>query len=226
MKSLYLPNGAGGASFAPRCPSQQAPRASRPGRARLRSSSARGGGGDRAAADRLFALLYEELRRIAHRALADQRHEATLQTTALVHELYLRLVGSFRPADDDRRRFFGAAAKVMRRILVDRARERLAEKRGGGNRPKSLDASAAGRDFHAATERGVEAHAVEALAVDQALTALERHDPRLAELVELRFFAGFSVEESAELLNISERTVKRDWQKARALLADWLGGAG
>ncbi len=184
------------------------------------------GSGDRAAADRLFALLYEELRRIAHRALADQRHEATLQTTALVHELYLRLVGSFRPADDDRRRFFGAAAKVMRRILVDRARERLAEKRGGGDRPEPLDASRAGHDFHGATQRGVEAHAVEALAVDQALTALERHDPRLAELVELRFFAGFSVEESAELLNISERTVKRDWQKARALLADWLAGAG
>ncbi len=184
------------------------------------------GGGDRVAADRLFALLYDELRRIAHRALADQRHEATLQTTALVHELYLRLVGSFRPADDDRRRFFGAAAKVMRRILVDRARERLAEKRGGGDRPESLDLSAAGHGFRAGVERSVEAHAVEALAVDRALTALERHDSRLAELVELRFFAGFSVEESAELLNISERTVKRDWQKARALLADWLSGAG
>ena len=183
------------------------------------------GGGDRAAADRLFAILYEELRRIAHRALADQQHEATLQTTALVHELYLRLVGSFRPADDDRRRFFGAAAKVMRRILVDRARERLAEKRGGG-RPESLEASAADGDPALGAGRGVEAHAVEAIAVDRALTALERHDPRLAELVELRFFAGFSVEESAELLGISDRTVKRDWQKARALLADWLGEAG
>ena len=182
------------------------------------------GGGDRAAADRLFAILYEELRRIAHRALADQRHEATLQTTALVHELYLRLVGSFRPADDDRRRFFGAAAKVMRRILVDRARERLAEKRGGG-RPESLD-SRLGPGLPAGVERGVEAHAVEAIAVDRALTALERHDPRLAELVELRFFAGFSVEESAGLLGISDRTVKRDWQKARALLADWLGEGG
>ena len=176
------------------------------------------GGGDRAAADRLFALLYEELRKIARRALADQRNEATLQTTALVHELYLRLVGTFRPADDDRRRFFGAAAKVMRRILVDRARERLAEKRGGGVRPQSLDTPGGDAEVVVGTPRSVEA-----LAVDQALTALERHDPRLAELVELRFFAGFSVEESAELLKISERTVKRDWQKARALLADWLG---
>src|SRR5512143_427037 len=138
------------------------------------------GAGDGAAADRLFGLLYEELRRLAHRALADQRHEATLQTTALVHELYLRLVGNFRPADDDRRRFFGAAAKVMRRILIDRARERLAAKRGGGVRPATLD-----ERLH-----GVEAEAAETLAVDEALGALERHDPRLAQIVELRFFAG------------------------------------
>lgn len=172
------------------------------------------GGGDRAAADRIFALLYDELRRVAHRALADQRSEATLQTTALVHELYLRLVGSFQPADDDRRRFFGAAAKVMRRILVDRARQRCAEKRGGGVHPEPLD-DAAG---------AVAARASEALVVDEALAALERHDPRLAELVELRFFLGSSVEETAALLGLSERTVKRDWQKARALLADWLAG--
>lgn len=182
------------------------------------------GRGDRAAGDRLFALLYGELRRIAHRALADQRHEATLQTTALVHELYLRLVGSFQPRDDDRRHFFGAAAKVMRRILVDRARERLAEKRGAGERPDALD-DADGAARFAAAGASAEADAVEALAVDRALAALERHDPRLAELVELRFFAGCSVEEAAGLLGVSERTVKRDWQKARALLADWLGGA-
>jgi RNA polymerase sigma factor (TIGR02999 family) len=171
------------------------------------------GGGDRVAADRLFGLLYDELRRIAHRALADQRHESALQTTALVHELYLRLLGNFRPADDDRRRFFGAAAKAMRRILIDRARERLAAKRGGGVRPLTLD-----------FEVAVESHAAEALAVDEALAALEHHDPRLAELVELRFFAGRSVEEIAALLGVSERTVKRDWQKARALLADWMSG--
>ncbi len=183
------------------------------------------GGGDRAAADRLFALLYEELRRIAHRALADQHHEATLQTTALVHELYLRLVGGFQPASDDRRRFYGAAAKVMRRILIDRARERLAAKRGAGERPGSLDeASLAGRSAGEAAT--LEAKAAEALAVDEALAALERHDRRLAELVELRFFAGCSVEESADLLGLSERTVKRDWQKARALLADWFGAGG
>ncbi|MEO8195250.1 MAG: ECF-type sigma factor [Thermoanaerobaculia bacterium] len=175
-------------------------------------------GGDRAAADRLFELLYEELRRVAHRALADQSHEATLQTTALVHELYLRLAGSFRPGDDDRRRFFGVAAKAMRRILIDRARERLTEKRGGGVRPLPLDIA----DI-ADTANGSRTHeAAEAISVDGALTALERHDPRLAELVELRFFAGFSVEECAGLLDRSETTVKRDWQKARALLAGWL----
>jgi RNA polymerase sigma factor (TIGR02999 family) len=174
------------------------------------------GAGDRAAADRLFGLLYDELRRLAHRALADQRKETTLQTTALVHELYVRLVGSFRPADDDRRRFFGAAAKAMRRILIDRARERLAEKRGRGVRPEPLAEGAL----------AVEARAAEAVAVDDALVALERHDPRLAELVELRFFAGFSVEETGALLGVSERTVKRDWQKARALLSDWIAGEG
>ena len=179
------------------------------------------GGGDRAAADRLFGLLYEELRRIAHRALADQRQEATLQTTALVHELYLRLVGTFQPASDDRRRFFGAAAKVMRRILVDRARERMASKRGAGQRPSSLDTGAEGGRRDPDGTR-VEAQAAEAPAVDEALAALERHDARLAELVELRFFVGFSVEESAELLGLSERTVKRDWRRARALLSDWL----
>ena len=174
------------------------------------------GRGDRAAADRVFSLLYEELRGLAHRALADQSKEATLQTTALVHEAYLRLVGSFLPAHDDRRRFFGAAAKAMRRILIDRARERLAEKRGGGVRPVTLDEAL----------DGVAAHAAEALAVDQAVGALERHDARLAEIFELRFFAGFSVEETADLLAVSRSTVKRDWQRARGLLADWFAGAG
>ncbi len=170
--------------------------------------------GDLEAADRLFEVLYQELRRVAHRALADQHNEATLQTTALVHETYLRLVGSFRPQHDDRRRFFAVAAQVMRRILIDRARERLAEKRGGGVRPEPLGPEAG----------AVEASAVEALAVDEALDALARLDPRLAEIVELRFFAGLSVEETAQLLAVSERTIKRDWHKARALLADWFGG--
>ncbi len=184
--------------------------------------------GDRVAGDRVFALLYDELRRVARRALADQRQEATLQTTALVHELYSRWTSGFSPSSDDRRRFFGAAAKTMRRILIDRARERLAEKRGGGVRPQALD-SAAGALAAVGAGRGfgdVEAHAVEALAVDQALSELERHDARLAEIVELRFFAGFSVEETAELLALSPTTVKRDWQKARVLLADWISRGG
>lgn len=171
--------------------------------------------GDKAAADRLFSLLYGELRQLAHQALADQPREATLQTTALVHELYLRLMGSFRPADKDRRHFFGLAAKVMRRILIDRARERLAEKRGNGERPATMDES----------RHAVETDAVELLAVEEALQALERQDPRLAQIVELRFFAGLSVAETAHLLCLSERSVKRDWQKARALLVDWMSEA-
>jgi len=169
--------------------------------------------GDRAAADRVFQLLYDELRRLAHRALGDQRHEATLDTTSLVHEAYLRLVGSVRPEGDGRRRFFALAAKAMRGILIDRARQRLADKRGGGVRPLPLELA----------DGAVAGQAAEALAVDEALEALERLDPRLVEIVELRFFAGCSVAETAELLSISERTVKRDWQKARGLLADWLG---
>jgi len=172
--------------------------------------------GDRQAGDRVFALLYDELRRVARRALADQRQEATLQTTALVHELYARWVGGFSPSSDDRRRFFGAAAKTMRRILIDRARERLAAKRGAGERAVELV------EGMAATED----RALEALAVNEALSVLEGHDPRLVELVELRFFAGFSVEETAELLSVSARTVKRDWRKARALLADRIAVAG
>jgi RNA polymerase sigma factor (TIGR02999 family) len=173
------------------------------------------GEGDREAADRLFGILYDELRRLAHLALARQRHEATLQTTALVHEAYLRFIGGFHPSTDDRRRFFAAAAKAMRCILIDRARRRLARKRGGGARPEALDEAAGALEMHAA----------EALAVDEALAALEEHDPRLAELVDLRFFVGFSVEETAELLERSPRSVKRDWQKARGLLADWIAGA-
>ena len=170
------------------------------------------GGGDRQAADRVFVLLYDELRRLARHALASQRRKETLQTTALVHELYVRLVGSFRPSLDERRRFFGAAAKAMRRILIDHARERDALKRGGGLQRVSLDEGTA----------AVDAQAAVALAVEEALAVLELHDARLAELVELRFYAGFSVEEVAELLGISERTVKREWQKARALLSDRL----
>lgn len=173
-------------------------------------------GGSRAASDQVFVLLYEDLRRLARSALADQSREATLQTTALVHELYARWMVGFTPSSSDRKRFFAAAAKTMRRILVDRARERLAAKRGGGQRNEALHPDSAAH----------EAEAVEALAVDEALAALESHDSRLVEIFELRFFAGFSVEETAELLALSPRTVKRDWRKARGLLADWMTGDG
>ena len=170
--------------------------------------------GDHEARDELFGVLYRDLHRLAHRALADQPNEATLDTTSLVHELYLRLAADFRPLDQNRARFFTLAAAVMRRILIDRARARLAAKRGSGERALTL----AGDSPQPATS----AEAEEVLAVNDALDQLEQRDPRLVRMVELRWFAGFSVEETAQVLEVSPRTVKRDWHKARALLEDWL----
>jgi RNA polymerase sigma factor (TIGR02999 family) len=164
--------------------------------------------GDAAALDRLFALVYEELRAEAHRRLAFRRRGETVSTTALVHETYLKLVGAGRKAWRDRVHFFAVAARAMRQILIDDARRRSAAKRGGGEAPQVLD-----------EERvGMESRAEELLALDCALTRLAAFDGRLGQLVELRFFAGLSVEETAEILGLSPRTVKRDWRKARAFL--------
>ncbi len=168
--------------------------------------------GDPDAADRVFALVYDELRIIARSALSNQRREATLDTNGLVHEVYLRLTARFRPNKADRRAFYATAAKAMRRILVDRARQRLAIKRGGGATRVELGDLA----------DPLQANAELALALDQALDSLAQVDGRLAELVELRFYAGCSNEEISKTLDLSERTVRRDWLKARALLADSL----
>jgi RNA polymerase sigma factor (TIGR02999 family) len=163
--------------------------------------------------DRIFALVYRELRVLAHRQLGRGRTSETLSTTALVHEVYLKLAHNRGAAPNDRGHFFAVAARAMRQIVVDYARRRGAEKRGGGVRPEVLD-----------DERmGFAAQVEEVLAVDTALTRLEALDARLGRLVELRFFAGLSVEETAEALSTSERTVKRDWRKARAFLARELG---
>lgn len=169
--------------------------------------------GDRSALDRIFPLVYEELRGRAHRQLARRRSGDTLSTTALVHESYLKLAGSSHQSYHDRIHFFAVASRAMRQILVDYARRATAGKRDGG-RAVSLE-----------PERIADAgRSEELLALDEALESLERLDPRLAKIVELRFFGGLSVEETADVMDVSPRTVKRDWRKARAFLFDAVGG--
>lgn len=164
--------------------------------------------GDRQSLDRLFALVYDELRGQAHRQLGAAGPARTLNTTALVHEAYLKLAASERPDWEHRRHFFCVAARAMRQIIVDRARRRLAQKRGGQRDRVELD------EKHVA----VDEQATQLFELDAALTRLEAIDPRLGQVVELRFFAGLSVEDTARLLDVSDRTIKRDWRAARAFL--------
>ncbi|MEE8106730.1 MAG: sigma-70 family RNA polymerase sigma factor [Planctomycetota bacterium] len=164
--------------------------------------------GDPHAARELLPLVYDELRKLAHAHMANES-SPTLQTTALVHEAYLRLVGSTDPGWANRGHFFGAAARAMRRILVDRARRRHAIKRGGGrvHVPLSkVDVSA------------VEQSPAEVLGLNEALDRLERIDSRKVEIVMLRYFAGLTVKETAAALSLSATTVKDEWQFARAWL--------
>lgn len=168
--------------------------------------------GDRSALERLLPIVYGELRRIAARARRREPPGQTLQTTALVHEAYLRLVDQSRARFQNRAQFFGVAAQAMRRILVDQARRRSADKRGGG-RPLQL---AEGFDVPVALD-------AEVLAVDAALQALEGVDAELARLVELRFFGGFTVDETATALGLSPATINREWAAARAWLQCELG---
>jgi RNA polymerase sigma factor (TIGR02999 family) len=156
-------------------------------------------------------LLYGELHRLADRLMKRQRRDHTLQPTALVHEACLKLISVPDPRFDDRRHFLAAAAKAMRAVLVDHSRARGADKRGGGRSRLALDDDVAGAP---------EPHAV--LALHDALEALARVDPQLAELVELRWFGGMTVEEVAHVLAVSESTVKRGWRIARAWLRDEL----
>jgi RNA polymerase sigma factor (TIGR02999 family) len=171
---------------------------------------------DRPALNRLFPIVYAELRGLAHRQLARIRPGDTLQTTALVHEAYLKLLGAARPEWNDRRHFFAVASRAMRQISVDYARTRLAQKRGGEAAVLSLD-----EQLLSVPER---AH--ELVLLDSALTELESLSERPARVVELRFFGGLSVEETAAVMDVSERTVKREWQKARAFLFDALQREG
>jgi RNA polymerase sigma factor (TIGR02999 family) len=169
-------------------------------------------GGDRAVFDRLFPLVYEELRRIAHRRLTAERPDHTLGTTALVNEAYLKLVDQTRVSWTDRAHFFAVAANAMRRILVDYARRHVAQKRKGANVTLSLDDDAA--DVIAVAD----ARADTLVALDEALARLRVIEERLANVVDCRFFAGLSEEETAEALGITARTVRRDWVKAKAWL--------
>jgi len=152
--------------------------------------------------------VYNELRNLARRCLGGQRRDQTLQSTALVHEAYLRLVNVNEVQWEDRAHFFAVAAQMMRRILVDHARARHAAKRGGGQLTLLLD------DAVALPRQ----HSVDLIALDDALTALAALDRRQSQIVELRFFAGLSIEDAARVLAISPATVKREWATARAWL--------
>jgi len=162
---------------------------------------------DPAARERLVPIVYEELRRLAHHYMRGERSGHTLQTTALVNEAYMRLAGIDGLQWRDRAHFFAMAATLMRRVLVDYARQRARDKRGGGISVTSLDENALAPQ-----------PAVDVVALDEALQQLAAVDPRQSRIVELRFFAGLSVEETAEALGISEATVKRDWATARLWL--------
>jgi len=172
-------------------------------------------GGDEAALDRLVPIVYAELQRLARRHLARESGEAP-QTTALVHEAYLRLVDQRSVRWQSRAHFYAIAAQMMRRILIDHARARLSERRGGGAPHLPLDAAA-----EVSAERGEQV-----VALDEALGRLAEIDPRKSRVVEMRFFGGMSVEETAEALGISKVTVMRDWSTAKAWLQREVERAG
>jgi RNA polymerase sigma factor (TIGR02999 family) len=171
--------------------------------------------GDRAALDRLVPLLYDELRRLARERLRGERPGHTLETTALVHEAYFRLLEQRRIDAGDRLDFFAAASNTMRRVLIDHARARKRLKRGGGAEAVPLD------DVEGLlSERAAE----EALAVDAALDRLAADSPRAARVVELRIFGGLTLEEIATVLEVSSKTAQRDWEAARAWLRKEIRG--
>lgn len=164
--------------------------------------------GDRAALERLLPMIYEECRRIASRQLRHEHREHTLDPTALVHEAYLRLVDQRSATWENRAQFFGVVAQVMRRILVDYARARYAKKRG----------SAVLVSLEAAAAESSDPQVADIVAIDEALGRLAARDPDQVRIIELRFFAGLSVEETAHVLARSPRTVKREWRLAKAWL--------
>jgi RNA polymerase sigma factor (TIGR02999 family) len=169
-------------------------------------------GGDKGALDRLVPLVYDELRQVAQAQLRKERHARTMQPTALVHELYVRLAGGQQLTLTDRAHFLAVAARSMRKILLDQARRRNADKRGGGDEKLSLDESLAA---------GLERPAV-LIAVDDALNVLAARDPLLAELIELRYFGGLTAEESSVVVHKETREIQRDLVLAKAWLRRYL----
>jgi RNA polymerase sigma factor (TIGR02999 family) len=174
------------------------------------------GNGNETARDQLMPLVYEELHRMAHRYMRKERPGHTLQTSALVHEAYVRLVDQTDVEWQNRAHFYGIAAQMMRRILVDHARSRQYAKRGGDARPVSLDEVAIVSEERTA----------EVIALDEALAGLAVIDQRKSQIVELRFFGGLSIEETAGVLAVSPGTVMRDWTLAKAWLRREMGATG
>lgn len=164
--------------------------------------------GDATAETRIWTLVYDELHRIAHRELARERTDATLSTTALIHEAYFKLVDQEQTARRERAHFYALACRAMRQVLVEHARGRNALKREGAWQRVTLEDDAG----------AVESRVEELLALDEALTRLSAFNQRLGRLVELRFYAGLTTEEAAEILEVDARTAERDWRRAKAYL--------
>jgi RNA polymerase sigma factor (TIGR02999 family) len=172
------------------------------------------GNGRKAALDQLMPLVYEELRRLARRFMRKERRDHTLQTSALINEAYLRLVDQEVVGWQNRAHFFAVAAQVMRHILIDHARSYRYDKRGGGAQKVPLDEA-----LTFSAER-----AAELVALDDALTSLAALDPRKSKVIELRFFGGLNIEETAEVMDLSPTTVQREWRAARAWLQRFVKG--
>jgi len=174
------------------------------------------GSGDTQAAEQLLPLVYEELRRLAAAKMAKEAPGQTLQPTALVHEAWLKLVGSGRQHWESRRHFFSGAAEAMRHILIDRARKRQCERHGGGQQRVDIDEI----EVAAPVEEG------KLLALNEAIDELEKLDPAKAEVVKLKFFIGLSEREAAEVIGVSERTIERRWAYAQAWLFERMEHGG
>lgn len=168
------------------------------------------------ASEELLNLVYDQLRQMARQRMGNERAGHTLQATALVHEAFLKLVGDENLSWENRGHFYAACAQAMRRILIDHARKRGAEKRGGGQKRLPLNV----------VDLAEETDPAQVLALNEAMEELERSDPRSASIVRLRFFAGLDVEETASVLGLSERTVMRDWAYARARLFELMNEHG
>jgi RNA polymerase sigma factor (TIGR02999 family) len=199
------------------------------GRGEITRLLERWGGGDRSAIDELAPLVYDELKKIARSSLRRGSGNVTLQPTALVHELFLKLLGRSPAELRDRHHFFALSAKVLRRMVVDLAREKGAQKRGGGAvrvdlTGACLAGSAAGAAPAAVAARAATDELVEVLALHHALERLAERDPELERLVELRYFAGLTIDEAAVALQRSPASIGRDWEVARAFLFRELGG--